>query len=298
MRIGKLVVGLVMIVMILGLTACGSSKKESKNVSGADIPKNKDIALDSGKKEVEVVDGDFVWLGNTIVGLSEEGMKKETIVIPKKCDGFADPDRYGSVVFKKAKYAATSVSFESDKDIALNGVFKNAENLVNITLPKDLTTIGDCDFSGCISLKTITIPEGVLEIGRSAFSGDSGLISVSIPKKITVIRGGTFEGCTALEDVTMPDTVTKIDEYAFNDCWKLTKLTFPSGLIEIGKHAFRNTEIVDYYFPKDLELLYFDIKDLLTSMETITIHTVPGSWADIRFEETFKAFINFEKSYN
>lgn len=139
----------------------------------------------------------------------------------------------------------------------------------------------------------------MLELGQGAFCGDIGLISVSFSKQLTLIGDAAFEVCSALEDVAMPDTVTKIGNYAFRECWALTKLTLPSGLTEIGQYAFQSTPIVDFYFPKDLELIYFDIDDFHNSMETITIHTVPGSWADIRFDETFKAnYINFEKSYN
>ena len=43
-------------------------------------------------------------------------------------------------------------------------------DIVNLQIPKGVTTIGDAAFYSCTSLASVTIPEGVTTIGDDAFS--------------------------------------------------------------------------------------------------------------------------------
>lgn len=55
------------------------------------------------------------------------------------------------------------------------GAFSNCSNLISITIPNGVTSIGEHAFSGCSSLTSITIPNSVTSIGNSAFCGCSSL---------------------------------------------------------------------------------------------------------------------------
>ena len=59
---------------------------------------------------------------------------------------------------------------------------------------KSVTSIGNCAFRYCTSLKSITIPNSVIEIGSSAFSGCSSLTSITIPNSVTSIGNFAFGG--------------------------------------------------------------------------------------------------------
>jgi len=145
--------------------------------------------------------------------------------------------------------------------------------LIDITIPKSVTTIGDHAFQGCTNLNIInvasdnsayttqdgvlynkdkttlitcpkgktgafTIPDSVTNIGGAAFADCTSLTSMTIPNSVTNIGGSFFAGCTNLTSVTIPDSVTSIDMAAFYGCTSLTSLTIPDSVTRIGVMAF------------------------------------------------------------
>lgn len=53
-------------------------------------------------------------------------------------------------------------------------------------IPSSVTSIGNCAFYGCSSLKQITIPSSVTSIGDHSLSNCSSLTQIEIPSKINV----------------------------------------------------------------------------------------------------------------
>ena len=64
--------------------------------------------------------------------------------------------------------------------------------VVNVVVVDGVTSIGDCAFYDCSSLKSITIPDSVTSIGDCAFYDCSSLKSITIPDSVTSIGRGTF----------------------------------------------------------------------------------------------------------
>ena len=89
---------------------------------------------------------------------------------------------------------------------------------------KSVTSIGNCAFRYCTSLKSITIPNSVMEIGSSAFSGCSSLTSITILNSVTEIGVYAFKGCTSLTSITIPNSVTNIGDSTFWGCSSLTAI--------------------------------------------------------------------------
>ena len=67
-------------------------------------------------------------------------------------------------------------------------------------------------------IKDLIIPNEVTSIGKYAFYGCSGLASVTIPNSVTSIGNDAFAGCTGLSIVTIPNSVTTIGDNAFSNC--------------------------------------------------------------------------------
>ena len=121
--------------------------------------------------------------------------------------------------------AITSVSLPSELTTIGDFAFSNCTFLASITIPDGVTTIGDYAFHNCSSLTSINIPDGVTSFGNYAFYNCSSLTSINIPDGVTSISSYTFYGCSSLTSITIPDAVTSIGDYAFHKCTSLTTVT-------------------------------------------------------------------------
>lgn len=232
----------------------------------------------------------FEWNENIIVALTEDGAKQENLVIPERCEGFAKVHLFSGEV------KVTSVSFESDKDIDLNGVFQLSHTLQTITLPAQLSEIGDLEFWDCISLEEITIPASVTSIGDFAFQGADSLKEVSIEGNTSILAYAFME-CDSLETVNFSDDITFIDEYAFNGCKALKEVRLPASLSEIGKYAFANSGLESLTIPETLELSQYDTTSFIQADHDVTVNVTEGSWMDQNFDAVFDSSV-FIKNYN
>lgn len=149
------------------------------------------------------------------------------------------------------------------------------ESAETVTIPEDITEIGNYAFYGCTSLNSVTIPASVTRIGSNAFRNCTWLQKIhfagtkeqwasvnkdddwhlSIPAASVVCTDGDVElPQLYIEDgvlkryfgimpfVTIPDGVTKIAgglwEGAFKECTSLVSVSIPASVTEIGSKAF------------------------------------------------------------
>ena len=78
----------------------------------------------------------------------------------------------------------------------------NGEEITDLVIPDDVTSIGNCTFYNCVNLTSITIGEHVASIGASAFRGCSNVTSIVIGEDVTYIGGWAFNGCSKVTSVT------------------------------------------------------------------------------------------------
>ena len=121
-----------------------------------------------------------------------------------------------------------------------NRAFWGCSDLTSIVIPEEVTSIGNHAFYNCSSLMSIIIPEGVTNIGDSAFWGCSNLTSIAIPEKVISIGDHAFYNCCSLESIIIPEGVTSISDWVFADCSNLTSLTIPECVTSIGEYALYN----------------------------------------------------------
>lgn len=116
-------------------------------------------------------------------------------------------------------------------------LYLNGELITELVIPGGVTTISDYAFS-CKNIVKVTIPDSIISIGNYAFYRCSNLESITIPNSVTIIGKNAFYYCSSLESITIPNSVTIINENAFRYCSSLTSVNIPESVTEIGQNAF------------------------------------------------------------
>ena len=93
-------------------------------------------------------------------------------------------------------------------------IFENCTSLKSVTLPDDMTTIGNSMFQGCSSLTEITLPDSLVRIGNNAFH-TTDLRRIIIPEGVTFIGGDAFYKCKNLDRMSIPSTMTTLTDRCF-----------------------------------------------------------------------------------
>lgn len=109
--------------------------------------------------------------------------------------------------------------------------FREFTNLKSATLPKNIEYIGAWAFFNCTSLESLEIPESVKWIGQAAFY-NCPLPQIHIPSGMTEILKGTFAGA-AIKSITIPENITRIGEVAFSETTNLKDVYIMNAECEI-----------------------------------------------------------------
>lgn len=132
------------------------------------------------------------------------------------------------------------------------------DNLVTVSLPKDLKTIGERAFYYKSNLVTVVVPNTVTAIGEEAFYHSENLENCDLSAcQITIIPSQCFRDCRKLTSFTIPSTVTRIEQMAFYYCKEFSS-PLPAGLEYIGPDAFYYAGMnnIDVVIPEGAELWY------------------------------------------
>ena len=73
--------------------------------------------------------------------------------------------------------------------------------ITSVTLPPDVTVIGECAFAGWDSLTKVTLYEGLTHIDNHAFEDCTSLESIVIPKSVAVLGKDIFKNCVSLKQI-------------------------------------------------------------------------------------------------
>ena len=105
-------------------------------------------------------------------------------------------------------------------------LFYQCYELTDVTLPADLTVIGDSMFENCTKLTHVTIPSGVTRIEREAFTMCRALEEIRLPEGVETIESGAFTACDVMTGAYLPRSLTTIEERAFDVCRSLTDVYY------------------------------------------------------------------------
>ncbi|MBO4887159.1 MAG: leucine-rich repeat domain-containing protein [Firmicutes bacterium] len=111
-----------------------------------------------------------------------------------------------------------------------------------ISIPEEVTVIGDNAFAGCHSLTEVNIPDSVREIGDRAFSRCTRLRDITVPGSVERIGEMAFHFCIHLVLVILEKGIRELGDLVFMDCRELTYVSLPDSLVSLGSKAFYGCE--------------------------------------------------------
>ena len=141
--------------------------------------------------------------------------------------------------------------------------FINDQEIKDLVIPNNVTSIGSYAFNGCSSLTSVTIGESVTSIGEDAFEGCTSLTSVIIPNSVTSIGSYAFEDCSSLTSVTIGESVTSIGNSAFHNCSSLTKTNYTGDIAGWCNIKFGSGSANPMYYSHNFYINDLEIKDLV-----------------------------------
>jgi len=175
-----------------------------------------------------------------------DGKEYKRIMIWTIVDANTLKDEDGDIYKKTGASSQSSTSNTQQQqpanaDFQMNGttLVKYKGNATNVTIPSNVTIIGNYAFKDNTSIYTVTLHSKITALGFGVFFGCKNLRSVNLPNGITIINSDTFRDCWNLTSVNIPNGVTKIDESAFEECASLTSITIPSSVTTIAYQAFQ-----------------------------------------------------------
>ena len=163
-----------------------------------------------------------------------------------------------------------AVSLDLSKSTGLTTIkastFTGRSNLVAITLPNSVVSIGAKAFDECSSLETVTLSEGLQTIGEDAFRYCESLKNIDIPEGVTTIGSSAFSHCSSLETFRIPAGVTSL---SFSTCTKLTTITVADGNTSFKSidNALYSADGATLYLIPGGSLSAFSIPDGVTRVE-------------------------------
>ena len=122
--------------------------------------------------------------------------------------------------------------------------------LTSITIPDQITEIGDYAFYGNPTLKTVNFHAGITRIGVGAFY-ETLLTRVNIPNPDCEIGNSCFSN-SQVGSVTLPQGMRKLGRHVFFYCINLTSLTLPEGMEEIGLMCFASCSLTSVNLPSTM----------------------------------------------
>ena len=123
------------------------------------------------------------------------------------------------------------------KSIA-NYLLRNNKDIVSVTMPDTLTSVGIETFRNCSNLKKVVFSKGLKSIDPGAFEECVSLTEVNLPENLVEIRSDAFAG-SGIVKLDLPDSVKSIWQMAFDGCKNLSVLNL-NKVEEISQLAFRN----------------------------------------------------------
>lgn len=132
----------------------------------------------------------------------------------------------------------TSIVISNSVTSIGNFAFYQLLNVTSVQFGTAIRSIGNYAFTGT-KLTNVTIPKNIATIGDCAFYAINTITSVTIADSVTSIGAHAFYSCSSLNEVNIGAGVTSIGSGAFLLCKKLTILRFYGKQPTLGEDSFK-----------------------------------------------------------
>lgn len=122
-------------------------------------------------------------------------------------------------------------------EIAANA-FKGRGDIISVSLPRTVISVGKSAFAGCMNLESLTVREGTKFIEDNAFSSCDKLREISLPNSLISIGARAFGACASLIAVNVTPRTESIGDGAFSGCSGLMNVNIPASVKSIGMGVF------------------------------------------------------------
>lgn len=152
-----------------------------------------------------------------------------------------------------------------------NGAFSNVSGLKNIVIPGNVKKIGNNAFSYNSYLETVMIEEGVEEIGTLAFAFCFNLKQVSIADSVNSIGTQGFYSDTSLEQIKLPANLKTLNNFVLASCHKVKEIILPEDLKTINNGAISGTFIEEIEIPRKVQAIAATAFSSCTNLKRIMV---------------------------
>lgn len=138
---------------------------------------------------------------------------------------------YSAKEYRFDVYITTDLlSIDKNGSVKATNTLKNSTDEISLSIPYSIngikvTAIADYAFLNCSNLIKITIPETVTSMGTSVFANCRGLQSAVINANVNTLHKETFNSCDALKSISLSSTITEINGVMLGNLKNLESIT-------------------------------------------------------------------------
>lgn len=268
------------------------------------------------------------WVNNTLA------VEHVLIAVNEECTGnFVVHEGIKSIADRAFSHSKiTEVFTPSSLEKIGQDAFWDCQNLLKVTLSKNVDALGRGPFRACNNLQeiivhednesyavvdgvlfdkqlsavircpeakegAISLPHSVKRINAYAFEWCTKITSVEIPEGCVFIGNAAFSTCENLSYVTLPELLEYIDNSAFAYCNSLESVNVPDNVYYLGKWAFNccmNLKSVE--IGNGIEELRYCLFESCEKLNTVTLGENIKEIDDTAF--LFTKYISNVSNYN
>ena len=167
---------------------------------------------------------------------SEYSQKLEEIHIN---DGELDENGFNFI--NRSKKSLHTIDLAGATNTTINDLaFYDCYKLENLTLPKNIETIGYKAFAECVHIKQLEIPATVTNIEERAFENCRSINTLTFEEgsALESIGSWAFYNNHALGFINLPESVREIGDAVFYGCNYVEEIVIPASVQRIGDNGF------------------------------------------------------------